>query len=245
VSSRDHDAVGSVISLDVALDRLIHRRSCRADFLDGNAVFDLREPDCAVLRALDPRTLVELGTSVAMDLICRKHVGSGSLFDLYPRTIEAFRRRHGRDDDALELAYAFMDSAAFDRYREFPHAGAGTTLEEAFYRFAEAEDLGDAVVREAEFLAAMAKLVCANPRIDASLPAELRRAARGHYAVSARGAPVLYGALHGRFVTGPLTPFLADLLVTGADHEKTAARHGVSKTVLAESLRRLSELGIL
>jgi hypothetical protein len=181
-----------------------------------------------------------------LDLVSRKHAGSGSLLDLYPRTIEAFRRLHGEADDAtLELAYSFMDSAAFDEYREFPHAGAGATLEESFYRFAEAEDLGDPVAREAEFLAAMAKLMCANPRIDARLPTELRKAAKGHFAVSARGAPVLYGALLGRFVTGPLTPFLAELLVTSADREKTAERHRVSKSVLAESLRRLSDLGIL
>jgi hypothetical protein len=235
-----------MISLDVALDRLIHKRACRAAFLEDNSAFGLPEADQSALREMDTRTLAELGRSVAMDLVSRKHVGSGSLLDLYPRTIEAFRRRHERHDDAtLELAYTFMDSAAFDQYREFPHAGAGTTLEEAFYRFAEAEDLGDPVVREAEFLAAMAKLLCANPRIDARLPAELRSAANGHYAVSARGAPVLYGAVLGRFVTGPLTPFLADLLVTGADHEKTAERHRVSNTVLAESLRRLSDLGIL
>lgn len=238
--------MGGVISLDVALDRLIHRRSCRAAFLEGNLAFDLPEADCAALRAMNPHTLAELGATIAMDLVSRKHVGSGSLLDLYPRTIDAFRRRHEIDDDAtLELAYAFMDSAAFDDYREFPHAGAGTTLEEAFYRFAEAEDLGDPVVREAEFLAAMARLLCANPRIDAPLPAELRRASKGHYAVSARGARVLYGVLLGRFVTGPLTPFLADLLADGADYEKTAERHRVSNTVLAESLRLLSDLGIL
>lgn len=238
--------MGGVISLDVALDRLIHRRSSRAAFLDNDSLFDLTEDDSAALREMDPRTLAELGRSVAMELVSRKHVGSGNLLDLYPRTIEAFLRRYERPGDAiLELAYAFMDSAAFDGYREFPHAGAGTTLEESFYRFAEAEDLGDPVAREAEFLAAMAKLLCANPRIDARLPAELRKAAKGHYAVSGRGTPVLYGALLGRFVTGPLTPFLADLLLPAADYGETAERHRVSNGVLAESLRRLSDLGIL
>jgi hypothetical protein len=236
--------VGRVTTLDVALNQLIHRRSCRTAFIEGKDVFGLEESDAAALRAMDSRTLDELGRSVAIELLSRRHAGSGSLLDLYPRTIEAFRRRHERDDAVLELAFAFMESAAFDAHREFPHAGAGTTLEEAFYRFAEAESLGDPIVREAEFLAALAKLLCANPRIDALLPAEFRPCAGGYYAV-ARSAPVLYGALLGRFVTGPLTPFLADLLVPKADFERIAERHRVPKAVLMESPRQLSVLGIL
>ena len=58
---------------------------------------------------------------------------------------------------------------------------------------------------------------------------------RGHYAVGRRGPPALYGAWRGRFVTGPLTPFPADLLAAGADFTKTAERHGVSSAVLTES----------
>jgi hypothetical protein len=213
--------------------------------IEGRGIVGLGDADAAALRAVDSRTLDELGRSVAIDVLSRRHTGSGSLLDLYPGTIAAFRRRYGREDWMLELAFTFLESAAFDAYREFPHAGPGTTLEEAFYRFAETEDFGDPSVREAEFLVAVAKLLCANPRIDARLPPEVRRAAGGHYAISSRGAPVLYGALLGRFVAGPLTPFIADLLAPAADFEKTAERYRVSRPVLTESLRQLSVLGIL
>jgi hypothetical protein len=232
-------------TLAVALDRLIHKRSYRINFLGGHDVSDLSEADAAALKTTDPRTLSELSSSIAHDLLARKHAGSGSLLDLYPRTIQAFRLRHDHDEATLELSYRFMDSEAFDGYREFPHAGPGLTLEEAFYRFAEAEGLGDPIVREAEYLAAIAKLMCASPTIDAAIPPEFRRARGGYFAVSGRGAPILYGALLGRFVTGPLTPFLAALLADQSRYDETAERHRVSKAVLTESLRRLSDLGIL
>jgi hypothetical protein len=73
---------------------------------------------------------------------------------------------------------------------------------------------------------------------------EIRSTGGGFFAVSTRGVPTLYGALLGRFVTGLLTPFLADLLAPRADFSEAAARHGVSGPVLAEALRRLSDLGI-
>ena len=235
-----------MITLDVALDRLIHRRSYRAAFLAGDGVPGLSEAHLKDLGSLDARTLNELGTRVATDLFSRSHAGSGSLLDLYPRTIDAFRTRQAPSDaDAVhELAFAFMESPAFDGYREVPHAGPGLSLEEAFFRYAEVEAIGDGVVREMEFLAAMAKLLCASPQADIALPVEMRRTGGGYYAVGTRGSPTLYGALRGRYVKGPLTPFLVDLLAAGADFTKTAERHGVSNVVLTESLRRLSDLGI-
>jgi hypothetical protein len=232
------------MTLDAALDRLIHRRSCRSAFLAGERTSELSEAEFADLRTIDAQVLSELAARVAGEVFTRKHTGSGSLLDLYPRTIDSFRAEHGGDDALLELAFAFMESPSFERYRELPHAGRGLSLEEAFFRHAEAEGIGDPGAREAEFLAAVAKLLCANPRADATLPTELRRTGAGYYAVSTRGAPTLYGALRGRFVTGPLTPFLADLLEAGANPERTAVRHRVPRVVLTESLRHLAVLGI-
>lgn len=233
-----------MMTVDVALDHLIHRRSYRSAFLAGERAHDLSAAELTELETIDPRVLNELATRVARETFTRKHAGSGSLLDLYPRTIGAFVEQHGNIDAVLELSFAFMESPAFGRYREMPHAGRGLSLEEAFYRYAEAEGVGDRGVREAEFLAAMAKLLCASPRADVVLPPELRRTGGGHYAVSVHGSPTLYGALRGRFVTGPLTPFLADLLAPGANPTRTARHHGVTAGVLTESLRALEVLGI-
>jgi hypothetical protein len=234
------------MSLDAALDRLIHVRSCRRAFLAGeDAALDCSPEHAVELRSIDGKVLEELALSVAADLFSQKHAGSGGLLDLFPQTVESFRRRHGLKDALLDLACVFMESPAFDSYREIPFTGPGVCLEESFYRFAEACDLGDPVVREMEFLAAMAKLFCASPRADITLPSEVQRTEHGYYSVSSRGFPTLYGALRGRFVTGRLTPFLAALLEPGADFAQMAEQHGVSAPVLAESLCRLSDLGIL
>jgi hypothetical protein len=237
--------MGRMMTLDVALDRLIHNRSFRRDFMaTGGASLEVRAEDAATLGAIDLRTLSDLAERVAAELMSRRHAGSGSLVDLYPRTIEAYCSEHGGHDALIDLACAFMDSPSFERYREIPHAGLGSSLEEAFFRYSEAEGIGDPVGREEEFLAAMAKLFVVSPRAAVSLPREIRRAASGYYGVGTRGTPALYGALRGRYVTGRLTPFLADLLAPEADFAETAKRHGVSDAVLGESLRRFAVLGI-
>src|SRR5262249_25645236 len=153
---------------------------------------------------------------VARETMTRAHAGSGSLLDLYPKTIDAYLLVNGAARRLDALAEAFLESDAFDAYRESPHSGPGCSLEEAFYRFAEAESIGEAAVREREFLAATARLYCVSPRAACTLPNEFRRSPGGYYAVSARGDPTLFAAVRGRFVSGRLTPFLAELVSPGA-----------------------------
>jgi hypothetical protein len=151
---------------------------------------------------------------------------------------------HPEDVDGRELAFTFMESRRFDEYREFPFSGAGISLEEAFFGFCEDVQIGDPVAREQEFLAAMMKLLATSPTAPVHLPECIRPTTRGWFAVSARGAPVLFATVRGRYATGPLTPFLVDLLVQEMDAAAAAARHGVSHAVLEECVRRFSELGI-
>lgn len=232
-------------TLEATLDRLIHARSYRERFLAGLEAPELSREDAAALASFDGAILDALAERVARDVLARRHTGSGSLLDSFPGTIAAYRRDHPEDATLLELAYSFMDSPAFDDYRELPFTGLGSSLEEAFFRHAEDRGVGDPVVRENEFAAAMMKLLAVSPRAAVRLPASIRRSNGGYHSVTTRGTPTLYATAAGRLVIGPLTPFLADLLVPGADVARVAERHGVSRSVLSESVRRFSELGIL
>ena len=234
-----------MLTLDRVLARLVYKRSCRRDFIEGRSVFDVPDEDRAALDAIDRDGLSELAERIAREVMTRRHSGSGALPNVFPRTIGAFVRAQPEGDALLELAYRFMDSSAFDGYRELPFCGIGWSLEEAFFRFCEAEDIGDSAVREEEFLGAMMKLLSVSPRAAVTLPPSISRTVRGFLSVTARGAPTLYAAVDGRIVVGKLTPFLADLLAPGADGARVAAQHGVSLEVLGEAIARFRTLGIL
>ncbi len=235
-----------MIPLDQALDRLIHKRGYRDAYLQGRFdALELAASDLALVRSMNGQALGRLAERVAGEALARKHSGSGSLFELYPRSIQAWREAHPEDASGLCLAFAFLDSPAFDGYRELPFSGIGTSLEEAFFRFCELEGLADRVIREHEFLAAMMQLLVVSPSACVALPDCIQRTAGGFFSISARAAPTLYAAVRGRLVRGPLTPFLASLLAPGAQPRQVAEQHGVSKSVLDQSLAQLSALGLV
>jgi hypothetical protein len=232
--------VGGVITLDVAIDRLLHKPAVLAEFLGrGPAALGLDAADADALDQIDRGQLVRTAAHIRGQILHRQQRGSGSLLNRFPRTIAAFA---GADLDGL--AGEFLGSAQFDDYREVPFAGLGRSLEECFFRFAEARGLGEAAVREQEFLSAILRALVVNPDPDFSVPAEVRRAPGGYFAVSVRSGPTLFAALGGRFVTGALTPFLAALLVSPETPDEVARRHAVTGPVLAASLVQLVELGL-
>lgn len=247
-----------MISLDEALHRLLHKRAYRESFLAGrNEALDLSPEDLAALSSIDRGQLQKTAERVAADLGTRKHRGSGGLSELFPLTIEAWHQSRERAlgagtgktlpsrGDGRELMLSFLESEAFDAYRELPFAGLGTPLEEAFYQFAERAQIGDPVVRERERLGAILRALTVTPTADFLLPAAVRRVPRGFFAVASRGDPMLYAAVEGRFISGQLTPFLAELLVSPAAPAAVAERHGVSAPVLEASQKRLRELHLL
>lgn len=235
-----------MISIDVALDRLLHKPRVLAEFLArGPAALDLAPVDAEALVALDRDALVDVARQIRADLLRWRQRGSGGLLDLFPRTIAAHRAARPDDDGLAALVEAFLDSPASDTHRELPFAGAGCSLEEAFYRFAEQAGLGDAATREEEFLAAIVRALAVSPRPDFLLPAEVRPASAGHFAITARSGPTLFAALAGRFVRGPITPFLAALLTSDEPAERVAGQHGVDTAVLAASVAHLAGLGLM
>jgi hypothetical protein len=219
--------------IDQALDRLLHRRSYLALFLLDPSKLALRSDDLEALSVIDRDELVATAIAVRRDLVQRNHRGSGTIADLYPATIG--------ERDIEELVGDFMESNEFDAYREIPFAGIGLSLEEAFYRYCDANAIGEPETREQEFLCAMMKALLLSPRADFTIPQAIRPCPGGVFAVA---GTMLFAALGERLVTGPITPFLVDLLLRDEAAESIAERHGVSSAELGASIDQLRLLGL-
>ena len=87
----------------------------------------------------------------------------------------------------------------------------------------------------------MIKALLLSPRPDFSVPAVVCACPRGVYALA---GTTLYAALDGKYVTGPLTPFLVDLLVEESPPEAIAARHGEGPAALEAVVSHLRALGL-
>ncbi len=240
----------TALTLDRALDRLLHSRAYLDAFLQGRReALGLDPDDLAALDAIDREQLERTARKVREDLLRRSHRGCGSLPTLFPATVAAWRAREPGDDALVSLADALLEHPVFERYREVSFTCGGLSLEETFYHFAEAIELGDAVTREAEFLAAMGRALVTSPDPEFDVPERFRRVARGYVAVATRSdPPVLHAAVEGRYVTGALTPFLAELVTCATTPESAraiAARHGVPEPVLVASLRQLGAMGLV
>ncbi len=234
-----------MISLDQALDRLLHHRSYLDAFLAGRVdELDVSADDLQALLCIDPVQLRKTAQRVRADVIQRKHRGSGGLLELYPRTVNAWRVAHPEDVQLDELLAQFLESSAFEAYRETSLAGPGVCLEESFFRFCEAHGIGDSATLEDEFLTAMMKALVLSPRPDFTLPDELHCVAQGFFAVSRRAPPMLYAAVRGNLVLGPITPFIADLLLLTVEPLEIAHKHGVTNAVLVATLEQLTALGL-
>jgi hypothetical protein len=224
--------------ISTALHRLLTDRAYRAAFLEGrHDELGLSPEDLADLSTIDPAQLQAAANTFRDDLLRRQHRGTGSLRTLYRETLENL--------DPKEVISCFMESSHYESYRETLHAGMGLCLEEAFYRFCEANEIGAPSVREREFLTAMARALLFSPRPGFHLPREFRWVPGGFVAVASRGeTPTLCAALRGRLLTGPLTPLLADLLCAGADPKEVGARHRASSETLAAAQGRLHKMGL-
>ena len=234
-----------MISLDRALDQLLHHRSYLNAFLSGRVdALDVSADDLQALLCIDPVQLEKTAQRVRAEVIQRKHRGSGGLLALYPRTVEAWKAHHPQDHDLEELLSQFLESPVFESYRETSFAGSGVCLEEAFFRFSEALGIGDGATLEAEFLTAMMKALVVSPRPDFTLPPEVCLVQDGFFAVSQRGQPTLYAAVRGKLVLGPITPFIADLLLLTDEPLEIARKHGVAISVLQATVEHLAGMGL-
>ena len=226
--------------LNDVLDALLYRKRDREAFLAGDlARFDLSAADQAALKTIDPSQL-ESAARLARDHVLRRsHRGAGSLVQMFGQTVRAWQTERAEPDlDAM--AESFVASRHFDAYRTHAFAGPGIGIEEAFFRFAEEEAIGHASVRFRECAVAVLRGLLATPRPTFLLPAFVRAAPRGHFVVAPEG-PTLYAALNGRFVEGPITPYIASVLTETPDPNVPAPSAAEREAVR----RELVQLGLL
>jgi hypothetical protein len=219
--------------MERTLTLLLHRRSARAALRARDfAALGLAGPDHASTRAAFAAVdLDELDAAAALlrrELVTRRHRGTGGLTDWYPRTIAAWSA------SLDELVAAFLESPASVAWREVAHDAPGQCLEEAFYRFACAAELGDEVVREDEWLTAQLRALALVPSPAFVVPGELRPAVAGGWFAVAAHAPVLYAAVRARFLRGPVTPGLARWLRSGEGELPGAVRAQLAELGLVE-----------
>ncbi len=186
-------------SLDQVLDAMLHDRDMLAAFMrDDRSVLQVSDSDFEAMQTIDRNQLTQAHQRIRSGILQRSHRGAGSISTLFPKTIAAWT------DSPNELAAYFLASDAHAQHREVPHAGTGTCLEEAFYRFAEGRHIGDPAEREREFLHAMARALTLSPDPAFAVPPEFQRRKEGWVGVTRRSSPTLFAATPRGLVTGPL-----------------------------------------
>lgn len=225
------------------LERLLTDDAFRAAVREGRVALP---PEFATI---DPEQLQKTAEQLRRDLIYKQFRGSGGLLERFGRTLGP--ALSGADDrtaaSQLDAIFArFVASDAYRLYREWPRTGEGTCLEEAFFRFAEAEGLGDPAAREQDFFEAVIRAILLSPDPGFAIPAEVTIPAAGvAFAITKRGAaPFLVAATHRGLVQGPITPLIA-ALITGESPDAVAATHDVPVALAHEALSRLRGLGIV
>jgi uncharacterized protein (UPF0276 family) len=251
-------AHAEAVLLDRTLERLLRSRHAREAWVFGERHEDTAT-DADAMAALRRPQLEAVAALMRRGVLTRCHRGTGTLVEAFPRTLEAWRALHAEDDALDELMARFLDSEAYAAHGDLPFGRTGSCLEEAFFTFCEASAIGSPQEREAELLAAVGKALAVTRDPAFVVPAAFRPCARGHFAVSSRSEPVLHAALFpaagvapaeagapaGAYVTGPLTPFIADLLIATDSPQAAAARHGATDEATRQTLVELRRLGLL
>jgi uncharacterized protein len=159
-------------------------------------------------------------------LLTRSIRGLGTLTDAFPKAIAAWRASHPEADDLDPLVTAFLGSAEGCTWSSYPWAVPGRCLEDAFGRFL--------APHGAEHLRACTIALATHPDPPFALPEGFSRVPRGWFRVGgSQQAPVLYAALGGKIVQGPITPLVVAVL--GGDRPS-----GTQATVA-----KLSAMGLL
>lgn len=171
----------------------------------------------------------DFGRRCRAQVLSRSGLGVGRIVDVYPEAIAAWCGTHGGPDDPVDaLLIAFLDSASGRAWSDFAWAVPGLCIEDAFGRFV--------APGSAEHLGACARVLAVHREPPFEIPAAFCRAPRGWFAIGGREPEplVLYAAIDGKLITGPITPLIRDLLLGGArPAESDVARH------------RLVELGLV
>ena len=229
------------MSVESLLERLLVDRGLRRIWAaDRSQLPGASEAEVRALATIDLDALEDAAVLYCRDLMRRSHRGSGSLIERFPSTIAAWRADHQDDLELDELAAELCESPVFQGYR----SRGGMALEEAFYRFAEARDIGRPDLREREYLAAMAIAIAVNPNPAFQLPREWCVTGEGGFAIATRSTPHLFAVCRGRVIDGAIPWLVVELLVGAETPAALAARHGLGPRALAEVVDSLTQLGL-
>ncbi|WP_437761783.1 hypothetical protein WMF27_02915 [Sorangium sp. So ce281] len=249
--------------LQSALYRLLHHRSFRDDFLAGR--FDalgLEPRELCLLRPIDRAELVTLSESICRNVLRGELKFEGGMRGTFPDLFSLLERKGCAP---LEVIYRFVESPEYEDVRQVPYAGAGISIEEAFFEFLRREGTLLTLAPYAplllthEFLTGMLAILVINrdPSFELRTPL-IRSNGAARYAVqrypldyarSLTERPLsadesgqvifLYAAAPGRLLRGPSTAAAVALVERGRERldetARTLAERGVSTTVASLS----------
>jgi hypothetical protein len=224
-------------SLSDALEALLYQPGERDAFFAGDrSRFVLSPEDEDALQTIDRDQLLSAAKLARMHILERRHRGVGSLLEMFQKTLSSWKAEDPtREVD--DLARAFVASAPFDAYRTNAFGGRGLCLEEAFFRFAEEHAIGSEPVRHREYALAVLRGLATVVDPSFVVPEIVRRAPRGYYVVLPHG-PTLMALLDGKFIEGPITPFIAEVLTEPHDPGRPRDRNP-ERAAVDEELTRL------
>lgn len=219
--------------------RLLHDEDTRRRFVQhGPSALGTDDDTARALGTIDCKQLESTAARIAGDLLTRKHRGSDGLE-------ESFRETLAGVDVREALLSRFVASRFYAAYRELEGArGKGLCIEEAFYRFLDDEDVGERTTRRREYLDALFRALCLQPRPLFRVPDEVVRLPAGGYRHVERtpAGPFLYAVVGGRLVRGPLTELLARVL----EHEGVRSPDDtVPPHAWSACVEKLTTLGLL
>ena len=220
--------------------RLLFQKPFREAWLAGHGCdLGLSEDHLRELETINREELARTCRKIVSNLISGDLGANGGLRRAYPRL---FKMLGERQIDAHSMIEDFMCSPEFDAYREVHNDGPGLCVEEAFYIYLTTRPdclechPAMAALLEHEFLTALLSILVINRepafRIDTPLirdngvcyfaartiQADLvtylgieRRCSGGEQVVT-----YLYAATRGRFISGPVSPIVPELIAFGS-----------------------------
>jgi hypothetical protein len=219
------------------LERLLTDDAFRLAFREGRVVLP---PEFGTI---DHDQLESTARHLRQHLIQTTFRGSGGIVERFSRTLGPVLEAA----DAIDRLFGrFVASDAYRTYREWPRDGRGACLEEAFFRFAEAENLGDGAARERDFVEALVRAILLSPEPGFAVPPEIRTPSPGvAFGIARRSNPPwLCAATASGLVQGPVTALIVAVIDGGAP-DAVAAAFGTSTAVVDEVTLRLRALGVI
>ncbi|MSP25448.1 MAG: hypothetical protein EXR75_09845 [Myxococcales bacterium] len=233
------------MTAEQVLALLVHSRRARESWrAEGLAAFHISAETAAELATLELAVVEAAAAGLRRHLLGRQHTGIGTLVDAFPKTVLAWRARYPADTELDRMMAALLDSDAALSWCETPAHTSGIPLEEAFYGFATAENLGSPNEREAERLTVLIRMLAVDPEPAYALPSCIRRSPGAAFAVLAGEPPTLYAVVAARILIGPVTPLVAELL-SGTPTALAAQVHGVSPDAANTVRAELCAMGLI